>query len=141
MIAAKFIDANTVIVPHNRREVADYNQIISRRFALAHIRDDAVVGVAVVDPLKPAVVKINLIQRRITLIHQVQIADAILHSLIHRMFQQEPAQSFFRIPLPVMAELAAHEEQLFAGVRVHKAIVGAQVGKLLPLVAGHFGKH
>ena len=40
-------------------------------------------------------------------------------------------------PLGALAELAAHEQQLLAGVRPHEAVQRAQVGELLPLVARH----
>ena len=41
------------------------------------------------------------------------------------------------IPLALLAELAAHEHQLLAGMAEHEAVIGAQIGKALPVVAGH----
>jgi hypothetical protein len=40
-------------------------------------------------------------------------------------------------PLLPLGELAAHEEELLARVRPHEAVERAQVGELLPVVAGH----
>ena len=53
------------------------------------------------------------------------------------MLQQEPIQSFVVVPLAALCKLVAHKQEFFAGEAVHKAVVGAQVGKLLPAVAGH----
>ena len=94
-----------------------------------------------VNPFKAAIIKIFFIKGRITLIHQVQIADTVLHALIHRIFQQMPAQAFFRIPLPILTELTAHKQKLFAGVGVHKTVISTKIGKFLPFVAGHFAEH
>ena len=44
------------------------------------------------------------------------------------------------IPLTALAELAAHEEQLLARMRVEIREEQAQIGELLPQVAGHFVK-
>ena len=38
------------------------------------------------------------------------------------------------------AELLAHEQQLLAGMAPHEAVIGAQVGELLPVVAGHLAQ-
>ena len=40
-------------------------------------------------------------------------------------------------PFAFLAELAAHEDQLLAGMAPHEGVVGAQIGKALPAVAGH----
>ena len=37
-----------------------------------------------------------------------------------------------------LAQFAAHEEQLFAGMRVHVAEEQPQIRKFLPIIAGHF---
>ena len=44
------------------------------------------------------------------------------------------------VPLVPLAELAAHEQQLLAGLRVHVAVEQAQVGELLPVVARHLAE-
>ena len=41
------------------------------------------------------------------------------------------------IPLALLAELAAHEQKLLAGMSPHEAEIGAQVGEVLPAVARH----
>ena len=41
------------------------------------------------------------------------------------------------VPFVLLAELAAHEQQLLARMTEHEAVVGAQVCEALPFVAGH----
>ncbi len=92
-------------------------------------------------PFKTAIIKIGFIQRRISLVHQVEVTHAILYSLIHRILQQMPAQTFVAVPFPVLTELTPHKQQFLAGMSIHKAVIGTQVGKLLPLVTRHFTQH
>ena len=125
----------------NRRKVGDNHHIIGRVMPFPHVRNNAVIGIGMVNPFKTAIIEIFFIKGRIALIHQVQIADAVLHALIHRIFQQMPAQAFFRIPLPILTELTAHKQKLFAGVGVHKTVISTKIGKFLPFVAGHFAEH
>src|SRR5262245_59320637 len=40
-------------------------------------------------------------------------------------------------PFALLGELAAHEQELLAGVTEHEAIICAQIGKALPLVTRH----
>ena len=46
-------------------------------------------------------------------------------------------QAGVEVPLVPLAEVAAHEQQLLAGMRPHVAVQQPQVGELLPQVAGH----
>ncbi|MNW18333.1 hypothetical protein D3C71_2178550 [compost metagenome] len=41
------------------------------------------------------------------------------------------------VPLAALGEFVAHKQQLFAREGKQPAVVGAQVGKALPRVAGH----
>src|SRR5438067_4274501 len=40
-------------------------------------------------------------------------------------------------PFAFLGEFTAHEHQLFAGMAEHETVIGAHVGKTLPVVAGH----
>ena len=70
----------------------------------------------------------------------IQIAHQPLHARVARVVQQMPVQTLVVVPFAHLGKLAAHEEQLFARMAPHKTEVSAQVGKLLPHVAGHFGQ-
>ena len=68
----------------------------------------------------------------------VQVADERLHAGVVGVVEQVPVERAGRLaPLLLLAELAAHEEQLLAGMRPHVAVERAQVGEALPAVAGH----
>ena len=45
------------------------------------------------------------------------------------------------VPFAPLAELASHEHQLLAGMRVHVAVEGPQRRGLLPVVAGDLAEH
>ena len=51
--------------------------------------------------------------------------------------EQMPVEALLVVPFGALAELLAHEQELLARVAPHVAVVGAQVGELLPGVAGH----
>src|SRR5262245_30887539 len=40
-------------------------------------------------------------------------------------------------PFVLLRELAAHEQQLLAGMPEHEAVIGAQIGEALPNIARH----
>ena len=51
--------------------------------------------------------------------------------------ERRPIEIAIVIPLALLREFAAHEQQLLAGMRPHEAEIGAQIGEALPAVAGH----
>ena len=67
----------------------------------------------------------------------VEVADQRLHAGMPWLPEQVPVQGAVVIPFAFLAELAAHEQQLLAGMCEHEAVIGAQVGEALPVVAGH----
>ena len=74
-------------------------------------------------------------------VDQVQVAHQALNAQMARVLQQAPVQRAVMVPLGGLGELAAHEQQLFTGVGEHEPIAGAQIGQLLPAVAGHLAQH
>ena len=57
-----------------------------------------------------------------------------------RKFEQVPVEAAVVVPFAPLAELAAHEQQLLAGLGEHVAEQQPQVGELLPVVAGHLAE-
>ena len=86
---------------------------------------------------KPAWIAVQLVQRRQRAIELVEIADQGLDAGVLLLLEQVPVERMIVIPFALLAELAAHEQQLLAGMAEHEAVIGAQVGKALPVVAGH----
>src|SRR5260370_1094860 len=88
-------------------------------------------------PRRAAVRAVHLMQRRQRAIQPVEIADQGVDAGIFLLLEQMPVQRTIVIPLALLAELAAHEHQLLAGMAEHEAVIGPQIGEALPLVAGH----
>ena len=53
------------------------------------------------------------------------------------VLQQVPVQTAVVAPLLMLSQLAAHEEQLLAGMAPHVSVQQPQVGESLPQIAGH----
>src|SRR5215475_9082169 len=51
--------------------------------------------------------------------------------------EKMPVERMVMAPFIFLAELAAHEQKLLAGMAKHEAVISAQIGKTLPLVARH----
>src|SRR5215469_18654932 len=76
-------------------------------------------------------------QRRLLAVQPVQVAQPEPDSGMRRLSRIVPLERVIVVPLPPLPEFAAHEKQLLAGLSIHPAIEQAQVGELLPVVAGH----
>ena len=59
------------------------------------------------------------------------------HAGVGRVVAQRPVEAALLAPLPVVGQLAAHEEQLLAGKRPHEREQRPHGGPLLPPVTGH----
>ena len=68
----------------------------------------------------------------------VQVPDIRLHLAVLVVIQQQPVQPLLLIPLNELAELAAHEQQLFARMGHHIPVECPQVLELIGVIAGHF---
>ena len=88
-------------------------------------------------PFKPRRLAVELMQGRHRPVQPVEIADQALDAGMPRVFQQVPVEGVIVLPFICLSELAAHEQQLLAGMTEHEAVIGAQIGEALPLVAGH----
>src|SRR5262249_15827027 len=54
-----------------------------------------------------------------------------------RILVQMPVEALAMVPFGPLAELACHEEQFLAGMRIHPGVKHSEVRKLLPRVSGH----
>jgi len=57
-----------------------------------------------------------------------------------RVVEQVPIELRVVVPFALLGELIAHEQQFLAWMGPHKAEIGAEIGKALPSVAGHFAE-
>jgi len=107
--------ADVVAVADHRGEVADEDQEIVRVFGAADERNDARVDVVEVDPLEAGPVVVDLEHRFFPGVEQIQLAHVVVKLVVPGILQQIPAQAGLPVPLFVLAEFAAHEQQLLAG--------------------------
>ena len=124
-------------MPRHRREVEHRRHHVVRGSAPAQEAHDGVVRVGHVDPREPGRVEVQLVQRLLLSQHAVQVPEPQAQPAVHRVVEQVPVERLLDVPLAPLAELATHEQQLLARLRVHPAVQQPQVGELLPLVARH----
>ncbi len=89
-------------------------------------------------PFEAVGVKIQLVQRFMMPVGMVQVAHQPLDAVVPVVaaLQQMPVEANVMVPLAALSELIAHKQQLFPREGEQPAVVGAQVGELLPGIAG-----
>src|SRR5712692_2504220 len=128
---------HTIVLAHDRGEVGNYHQEIFGVSGAAEERKHARVGIVAVQPLEAVPVEIHLMQGRLSGIELVQGRYQLLEPAVRLEFEEVPFEAGVVVPFGSLAELAAHKDQLLAGMTVEVAVEQAQVGKLLPHVARH----
>ena len=90
-------------------------------------------------PLEAVGVEIQLVEGFVMAIGQVQVTHQTLHAVVPVIaaFQQMPVETGVVVPLAPLGKFIAHKQQFFTREGKHPAVVGAQVGKLLPRIARH----
>ena len=68
---------------------------------------------------------------RLAAVDAVEVLDEVVHPVVQRLVEQPPVEAAALRPLRLLAELAAHEDQLLAGVAPHVGEEGAQRRDLL----------
>ena len=61
-------------------------------------------------------------------VEPIKVANEPLQSGMPRLIEKVPFDLAVMGPFVLLRDLAAHEQELFAGMRPHKAEVGAQIG-------------
>src|SRR5215475_8073769 len=60
---------------------------------------------------------------------------------MQRILGQMPVEALAMVPFRPLAEFTSHEEQFFAGMRIHPPIKHSKVRKLLPGIPRHLVDH
>src|ERR1700756_458883 len=128
---------DAVIVINIRREIDDDDAARAGVAALAHPCEHVVIGVFGNDPLKTIRLAVELMQCGRVAIEAVEVSDQSLNAGMPALVEQVPVQRMVVSPFAFLREFAAHEQELLAGMAEHEAVIGAQVCKALPVVAGH----
>src|SRR5207245_11575606 len=66
-----------------------------------------------------------------------QITHQSLNAGLPWIFDNMPVERMVMAPFAFLGELVSHEQKLLAGMTKHEAVVGAQIGEALPIVARH----
>ena len=136
-VLARLRHADDVALAAHRRKVADDDQIIGRVLRIADIANDAGIPVIGVDPAEAGPLVVLLPQAGFGPVKMVERLYIGMQLAVLFILEQMPVQALRFVPLDELAELAAHEQQFFAGVAQGEAEEAAQSGELLPVVARH----
>ena len=136
--AAGLVDAKTILMTRDRGEVAGDDNFVARPVAT---NKDKYRTLMVVhhQPFEAVGIEIQLVQRFMVTIGMVEVAHQPLDAVVPVIatFQQMPVEACVVVPFAPLSKLIAHEQQLFTREGKQPAVVGAQVGELLPCVARH----
>ena len=104
--------------------------------------DRALVRIVSLHPLETCGRRVALVERGFLAIEPVQVAHELLEPVVPvAVLDQVPIETGFVIPFVPLAEFAAHEQQLFAGLgHTGKPSSKPQVGEFLPVIAGHLSE-
>src|SRR5262249_40621994 len=105
--------------------------------SLAQPSEDAALGIVHHQPFEAGSLAIEGMKGRQLSIKAVEIANQARNSRMPWPFKQMPVERVVVAPFLLLRQLASHEEELLTGMSEHEAIVDAQIGKSLPLVARH----
>ncbi len=130
--------ADSIVVAGNGGEVTQAQYLIILVLGFSEEGDHGMGRIVKVDPLEAGPVVIEFVQRRLLAVEAVKVSYEPLEPRVPLEIAEMPFQAGVMVPLTPLSELSAHEQHFLAGMPVHEAIEGTEVGKALPLVAGHF---
>src|SRR5262245_59861777 len=109
---ARLRQADAVLRPKDGSEVQDDQQPVPASQALPDERQNAVLAVRAVHPVKTVHLVVALPERRLRLIKAVEVFDEALGaSMIGSLSEQPPVEAGIGVPFVALPEFAAHEEQ------------------------------
>src|ERR1700719_4501349 len=126
-----------IVLARNWGEVADGDRDFVRIPAAPQIGYDAFCRVRHVDPVESFGLAIQTVQRRRAAVEMIEIAHQTPDPLVQRFAEQLPVEPDIVVPLALLSELAAHEQELLTGMAPHESEIGSQIGEALPAVARH----
>src|ERR1700730_18580337 len=129
------IDA--VVAVDLRGEVHHHQATLMRLSSFAQPGEHAAFGIMHDQPLEPGILAIEFVQSRYRPVKTIEIADQSLHTRMPGVLEKMPIKRMIMAPFALLAELAAHEQELLAGGTAYEAAISTQIGKALPLIARH----
>jgi len=137
-IVARLREAEAVAAANDGRGVDDGDDEISQILAAAKKTKHAVIGVVGVNPFETVPLKIDFMEGWFGGVKMIQIADELLNPAMRIPSEQIPVEAAGFAPFMPLRKFLPHEEQLLSRMRVVIGVEQAEIGKLLPHVAGHF---
>src|SRR5271166_3738840 len=113
---------HAIAFPRYRREISQHHHEVVGILGAADERDDTVVHIVKVDPLKTFPTEVHLVQRGLLDIQLVECLHILLQITMRDETQELEVELPCVIPLAPLSDLAAHEEELLAGMGVHVAV-------------------
>src|ERR1700741_5579021 len=127
-IKAGLGNAQTIVITHHWRRIHhEGDDVAIARFSQE--RNNAVISVVKIDPIKSFVRIIELPKRWLVLVNVIQMLHQPAHAIVTRKAKQVPIELNIVVPFVPLAEFAAHEEQLFAGLPVHPRYKHPEIGE------------
>src|SRR4029077_13840247 len=99
--------------------------------------EDRIGAVVAHDPGEALRVAIASVQCRFPDISKVEITQEAPHALVLGVVGQVPVDLAVVAPFPLLRDLAAHEDELLAGVTPHEPEIGAHIREATPAISRH----
>src|SRR6201987_3110605 len=113
--------SNSIEIPRNRGRI--YHKQNGRAvFCLANKAEHAVVGVVEINPFETKIGVVVLPESRLALIQVIQVLYQFSQTVMEWILKQMPVEALIMVPFRPLAEFTSHEEQFFAGMRIHPGI-------------------
>ncbi len=104
--------ADAVALARDGREIADAGERSPAFGPEAQEREDVALPVVRIEPAEPRRLEIHLVQRGLGTVDRVQVAYEPLNARVLGTLEQLPVERDVVIPLRLLGELTAHEQQL-----------------------------
>ncbi len=111
--------ADTILQPWNRRKIADHDDTLLRRPAMAQQANDTGIDILAVNPFEPARIEVKLVERRFCTIETVEVGDPLLQALMGWVLEEVPIKAVVMRPFAPLADLASHENEFLGRLRIH----------------------
>src|ERR1700733_10900764 len=102
-------DADQIVLPWHRREIAGEHQQFSRISAAPYKTENASLEVFAIDPLKTGGVSIQFVQGRLFAVKTIQVPQPTRQTRVKRTINRLPVETSVVVPLCPLPEFVAHE--------------------------------
>src|SRR5216110_505116 len=123
-------NAEPIAVADDRRRVDDEDDDAATT-GTAHESDHAVLRIMEIDPLESFVGIVAIPERGLVFVNVVEMLNEPAETVVLRQSRKLPVELAVVVPFAALAEFAAHEKQLLAGMPIHPGEEHSQIRELL----------